>query len=298
MNRKLLWGIVAVLLVTNITTLLIWSQQKQIRINSGTAIDQSEPAAIIGEKEISYDEWIASLREEHGKQQLQTMIDKEVVRQLAEERDIHVSEKVIAREIALLTTTQGVMTEETTQQKEKQWRKDIQFRYRLEALLTDNVHIPENRVRTYYRKYQNQYDFQASIQLSHIVTPDMKTAEQVQKKLENGAEFRELARNYSIDEDTKQDGGYLGFFVNSSQFVPDVYVTAAAGMEERTYSEPIRRSDGVAIVFLHRKLPAIHFTYEEMKPYVKRELAMDELEQSLSATSLWREMEVEWVYEN
>ncbi len=154
---------------------------------------------------------MTSLRENQGKAQLETMIDYEVVRQLAKELGVSVSEKVIAREIALLTTTQGVMTEKITKKNEKKWREDILYRYRLEALLTADVHIPEDRVKTYYDKYQNQYDFKASTQLSHIVVPDRKTAEKVRKKLAGGSEFGKLARKYSMDEDTKQDGGYLGF---------------------------------------------------------------------------------------
>ncbi|TRM11134.1 protein secretion protein [Lentibacillus cibarius] len=298
MNRKLLWGMLVVLLVTNIATLIVLNQNKNVRLNSSTAINKSEPAAVIGDNEIPYDEWIASLREDYGKAQLKKMINHEVVQQLAKKHDIDISEKVIAREMSLLTTTQGVMTDKTLSRKEKKWRKDILYRYQLEALLTSDVQIPEEKVRTYYNKYRNQYDFKSSMQLSHIVVNDLKTAEKIRDKLKDGAQFDLLAEKYSIDKDTKHDGGYLGFFVDASPSIPASYLTVAVDMKERTYSEPIRRADGVAIIFLHRKLPSIAFTYQEIKPYVERELAMDELDQSPSAASLWNELKVEWVYDN
>lgn len=297
MNRNLLLGIIAVLLVTNIATFIFWSQEETISLDdSGSQINQKEPVATVGEETISYDEWTEALRGNHGEKQLEDMINQQAVEQLAERNNITIDEKVINRELALLTTMQGIMTEEETQQKEEEWREDIIYRYQLEALLTDEIDIPDEEVRAYYEQYQDQYNVQASTQISHIVVEDFETAEKVHQELEDGASFDLLAREYSIDEETKDEGGYFEFLVNSSQFWPDGYLDKAEQMEERTYSEPFETNQGVAIIYLHRKLPAITFDYEEIKPYVERELAMDELDNSLSAAPLWNELNIEWIY--
>ena len=68
-------------------------------------------------------------------------------------------------------------------------------------------------------------------------------------------------------------------------------------MEERTYSNPFKSQDGITILYLHRSLPSITFTYDEIKPYIKSELALDKLDQSLTADTLWDELDIEWVYE-
>lgn len=298
MNRNLLLAIVAVLLITNIVTFIFWRQDEMVSIDeSDTNINQKEPVAAVGEEVISYEEWIASLRADYGKKQLEKMINQRAVEQLAQKNNITIDEKVIKRELALLRTMQGVMTEEEANQKEQEWRRDIIYRYQLQALLTDDVEMPDEKIRTHYEEFQDQYNVQATTQISHIVVEDTETADKVHEELENGASFDLLAREYSIDEATKSDGGYFEFLVNSSQFWPEGYLEKTKEMNERTYSEPFRVNQGVAIIYLHQKLPAITFEYDEIKPYIKQELAMDELGNELSADPLWNELNIDWIYE-
>lgn len=300
MSRKLLLGIVVVLLITNIATLLFWNTDKNIVLNTSgddRKINSKKPVATIAGEKISYDEWMTSLRRNNGEKNLKTLIDRAVVKQLADQKGMKVQEKVIDREIALLTSMQGIMTEDETEQREEEWRDAIIYRYQLEALLTEDVKIPADEISGYYEAYHKQYDFNASRQFSHIVVEDMETAEKVIDELDSGASFNLIAREYSIDEETKDDGGYLGFFVKESSFIPGEYDEKAAEMEQRTYSEPFKTDDAVAILYLHRNLPAITFTYDEIKPYIKSELALNKLDQSLTADSLWDKVDIEWVYE-
>ncbi|WP_174615361.1 peptidylprolyl isomerase [Virgibacillus ihumii] len=299
MKRNYLFGIIVVLLITNIATLIFWNSDGEnvVLDNNNKKIDSREPVATVGGEKISYEDWMNTLRKNQGQEQLQRMIDREIVQQLAEEQNIEISEKVIAREIALLTTMQGVMTQEETAQKKREWREDIIYRYQLGALLTSDVTIPEKKIRNYYKDYHEQYNFKASLQLSHIVVPDMKTAEKVIKELGNGASFQILAKEYSLDEETKEEGGYLGFFVDYSKFLPEGYAEKASKMKERTFREPFKSGKNVAIIYLHRKLPDIKFSYQEIKPYIKRELALSKTNKNLDAKLLWNNLNVDWVYE-
>lgn len=303
MPRKLLSSIVLVLLITNIFTLLFWNKDKpeEVVINddndSVNEIDPNKPVATVEGKDITYDDWIKSLRKGYGKKQLKKMIDASVVNRLAEKEDIEVNEKVVKREIALLRMTQGVMTEDEIEEKEKQWKKDINYRYQLEHLLTKDVSIPEKDIKSFYDGYHKQYDFKAATQLSHILVSDLDTAEKVEKELDDGASFPLLAKEYSLDEDSRNQGGYMGFYVNTSQFLPDEYLGETEDMDEHTYSEPVQTDDGYAIVYLHSKLPEITFSYDEIKPYVKSELALDESNKDLSADELWDELDIDWIYD-
>ncbi|WP_373894562.1 foldase protein PrsA [Virgibacillus natechei] len=299
MSRKLLLAIIVVLLITNIATLLFWGDDKSIVMHNDEEIAVSNDGfvASIDEEEISYEEWMSSLRNSYGENQLKMMIDQAVVTQLADTKNIDVDEKVMEREIALLTSMQGVMTAEEFEAKEENWREDIRYRYQLQQLLTEDISIPEAEIENYYNQYGDEYDFASSMQLSHIVVQDFDTAEKVIKELEEGASFDLLAIEYSIDEESVNDGGYLGFIHTNSQFSPNGYEEVAADMEEYSYSEPFETDTGVAIIYLHRMLPSIDFTYEEIKPYVESELALVEMEQSLEADPLWDELDIEWIYE-
>ncbi|WP_337019703.1 peptidylprolyl isomerase, partial [Oceanobacillus massiliensis] len=207
-------------------------------------------------------------------------------------------EKVIDREISFLYTMQGIMTEEEAEKEEAKWREDIIYRYQLQDLLTEDMSIPEEELQTYYEGYGDQYDFTESVQISHILVDDFETADKVVAELEQGASFDLLAKEYSIDDETKASGGYLGSIYTSSQFLPSSYEEVALKMDNHSYSEPFQADNGVAILYLHRKLPSITFDYEEIKPYMESELAMQEMNQSLSADPLWEQLEIDWVYEN
>ncbi|HLR08563.1 MAG TPA: peptidylprolyl isomerase [Bacillota bacterium] len=300
MSKKLLLGIIIILLITNIATLLFWSKNKReettIEENDVT-ISSTDPVATIDKDTITYDEWMDDLRNNYGKQQLKSMIDHHIVNKLAAEKNIIIDDKVLDREVAHLTTMAGIMTKEEAARREKEWREAVEYRYQLEMLLTDGEKVPEADIREFYDNYHKQYDFEASIQLSHIVLPNMETAEKVKRELDSGASFGLLAQEYSVDEETKDDGGYLGFFVHTSQFIPDGYVEKVSEMKEHSYSKPFETDDGVAIIYLHRKLPTITFTYEEIKPYIKNELALERTDQSLTADPLWNKFDIDWIYE-
>lgn len=301
MSKKLLLGIIIVLLITNISSLFLWnSGEGETRVSdddNNEGLNTEDVMATVNGEEITHEAWMKALRNKYGEQELRSMIDREVVGQLADEQGIDIDEKVIEREISMIAAMQGIMPEEEFEAEKESWRDDIIYRYQLEFLLTQDVNIPEEEMEQHYNTYQNQYDFTSSLQLSHIVVEDVDTAEQVIDELEQGASFDLLAQEYSIDEETNTDGGYLGFIYTTSQFMPDGYEEVAADMEEASYSEPFPAGQGVAIVYLHRALPSIEFTYEEMQPYVESELGLHELNMSLSADPLWEEVEIDWIYE-
>lgn len=297
MSKKLLLGITVVLLVTNIATLFFWNKSRVVSIDGNGQFNSKEPVATIQGEKITYNNWINAMQNDYGKKQLEQMIDREVVKQLAEKQDIKIDKKVVDREISLLMTMEGIMTKKETEKKEKEWRKDILYRYKLGELLAKDTAVSDEEVREYYDEYRKQYDFQGSMQLSHIVIPDLETGKKVKEELDNGASFNLLAMEYSSDDETKNDGGYLGFFVNTSELLPPEYYEAAKDMDERTYSKPLTTDRGVALMYVHRKLPSIEFTYDEIKPYIKTELALEKLDQSLTAKPLWNKLDMEWIYE-
>lgn len=248
------------MIIINIATLLFWKQDENILLDDAKQIEinSKKPVATIGNEKVYYKEWTNEMLGDYGESQLKALIDRSVVKQLANKKDIHIDEKVVKRESALLITMQGIKTKEEIAILEEKWRELILYRYKLEALLTEDVIIPEEEIRTFYDNYQKQYDFNASMQLSHIVVKDMKTAGKIIQELNEGASFHLLAMEYSVDEETKNDGGYLGFLETTSQFMPNGYSRVAAKMEQHSYSEPIEIDTGhVAIIYLHQALPQV-----------------------------------------
>ena len=297
MSKKLLLSIIVVLLITNVATMLFWkSDQSESPVVDEEKIDTKKPVATIDGEKVSYEDWMKSLQDNFGKKELKNIIDHQIVDKLSEERNITINDKVIERDIALLTTMQGPTSKENLQKLEQKWRSDILYRYQLEALLVDGIEVSEEEVQTYFTKYNKQYHFDESVQFSHILVSTMDTAEKVYSELEDGASFSLLAKEYSIDEDTRESGGYLGFNSVNTEFLPSNYFEIAEELDEYSYSKPFVTSNGVAILYLHKSLPDITFSYEELQPFISNELALQSTNQKLVADPLWEKLDINWVY--
>lgn len=263
----------------------------------GKNMKANAEVAKVGDHPIMYDEWMSHLQETHGKAELKEMVNKELVHQAADERGITIDEKVIERDIALLATMQHGLSEDEIDREKERWERQIIYRYTLEALLTENLSIDEDEIKTYYDTYENQYNFSESVQMSHIIVQTMEEAERVKEQLDEGAPFELLAQEYSLDEETKNKGGYLGHISSASQFMPRGYVEKALELEHFSYSEPFQTDVGVAIIYLYEHYPSYTFTYEELKPYIERELLLKDSQEQLEATDLWELYDVEWLYD-
>lgn len=296
MSRKLMLGMVVLLLTTNIMTLLFWKTDKKVLINDNREIITKDPVASIGEEEIFYKDWMDSLQSVYGKTHLENMMDRLVVQQLTKQADIAIHDKIIERDLSLLISMQGIMTEEEIAEKTNRWREEILHRHQLEALLADQP-ITEEEIRAHYNQYEDQYDFTESVQLSHIVLDTYHEAEQVLAELDDGASFNLLAKEYSIDQETVDRGGYIGFITRTNSLMDEQYLVMAGELDEDSYSDPFQVNGGFAIVYLHLKLPEISFTYEEIKPYIKTELSLQKLEQPVAVDQLKDRLLIDWIYE-
>lgn len=301
MLKRPLLIIIIVLLVTNVLTIIALGKKDssldgEFTLDNEDKIAKKDPVATINGEEVFYEDWMSLLRREYGKQHLKTLIDHSVVEQLAKQKDIQIEEKLIDHGVALLTTMQGVLQEEEFTRLEEKWRGDLLYQHQLEELLTEQEEVSEQDIQQHYNQYQNQYNFTAALQLSHVIVENIETAEKVIEELDEGASFDLLAMEYSVDEETKSDGGYLGYFAKTSQFLPTGYYDLAKNMTEGSYSESLQTDQGVAIVYLHRKVPEINFTYEEMKDEIRREIVLNRSKQTLSADTLWKELDIDWIY--
>ncbi|KGX85499.1 peptidyl-prolyl cis-trans isomerase [Pontibacillus litoralis] len=299
MSRKQMWSIIVVLLMTNVAT-LVWMNfsDRGMKTDKGTIQDMQAAVAKVGDKSITYASWLSALDHQHGEEVLEQLINQEVVFQLAEEQDMQIEEKLIERELSLMETMTGVMDDDQLQAMRDHWRKQVRYNYLLEALMTQDVGIPEEEMKEYYNQYKQQYEFQKTYQLSHIVVSSSEEAEKVVQELDDGAAFDALAREYSADEETKQKGGYLGYFSEDSSFLSDSYYDVASELEEGEYSKPFPSEQDYILLYVHRTLPAISFTYDELKAAVERQVALQHVGGSFSPKDLWEEIGVDSYYDD
>lgn len=301
MSRRLLWGIIILLIATNIATLIgfiNYQSEGSIPLDvENKGKDLGKQVAIVGDSSIDREDWLQELVDAHGEKVLEQMIDREVVSKLADHYELKLNEKWIDRELSHLENTIHTFDEKTVKEMRKELRENIKYRLYLEELLTKDIVVEEQRIKAYFDENGDQLNFPKSYQLSHIVLDDDHEVQKVLAELEAGASFSMLAREYSIDPFTKDKGGYLGYYAEGNVYLPQQYYDILEQLNHGEYSSPFKTEEGTVILYLHRTLPEITFTYDEVKHAIKRRLALEQINVNQAKKYLWEEVGVEWIYE-
>ncbi|QHS23905.1 protein secretion protein [Virgibacillus sp. MSP4-1] len=297
MSKRLLWGMITVLMVTNITTVLLFTNGNQASIDEfedGRKIPNE--VAVVGDESIKAEEWLDGLEQNYGKSYLKSAINQKVVFRLAEKQNLSLNDKLIQKELATIETASGIMSDKERERKREQWKKNIRYQNLLEELLTQDIQVTDSEVAQVYEEEPDQFDFPTSYQLSQIIVEDESTAQKVIRELEGGSSFSSLAKEYSIDENTSEKGGVLGYFPEDSTYLQDIYFETVENMEEDSYSQPFEIEDGTVILYLHQVLPGIDLQLEDARNEIRREIAKNKMTQEISAEYLWGEVGVNWIY--
>ena len=138
--------------------------------------------------------------------------------------------------------------------------------------------VKEEDIRKAYEAEKAAYG-PTEYQVRHILVKTEDQAKNLINRLNKGASFEKLAKEFSEDKGTKDKGGELGWVVPRS-FVP-TFGNAFAGMKDGTTSkEPVRTQFGYHVVKLDAKRPAQLFpTYEAQKPALANALTNQKVQQ-------------------
>ncbi|MCY7923866.1 peptidyl-prolyl cis-trans isomerase [Bacillus spizizenii] len=260
------------------------------------ASPSGESIATIGGKSVTREEWLKEMEDRYGKSTLEDMINVRVVEQLAKKNNLKVSKNEIDREFLLIKAVNNSFYEDehTT---EKEWKDQIRYNILLEELLTRDIDISNKELKSFYNKNKELYQFDDSYRIRHIVVKDEEEAREVLKELKGGSSFEAVAAERSTDRYTSPYGGDLGFVTEASDNIPSAYIEEAQTLKEDEWSdEPIKVSNGYAVIQLKEKLKARTFSYDEVKDQIRRQIAMDQLGDKATVKTLWKEADVSWFY--
>lgn len=105
-----------------------------------------------------------------------------------------------------------------------------------------DIKVPENELKKFYDENKSQY---VKVRASHILVDSYEKAEELKKKLDEGADFAELAKENSSCP-SKENGGDLGYFA-SSDMVKE-FSTVAFSLDKDQISDPVQTSYGWHII--------------------------------------------------
>lgn len=238
---------------------------------------------------------MVELESRYGKDTLKDLVNMKVVEELAEKYAITVSEDVMERELAVYKSMYNSLDEEQPGN-EDSWEQQIRYSILLEELLTRDVLVTEKEMEAFYENNKDLYSIKEAYHLSHIVVKTEKEANKLLDELVGGSSFEALALEKSLDEFTANQGGDIGFVSKDNEYVPVAYLEAVLKLSEGDWSKPIQVDGGYAIILLHEKLEGKIYSYKEVEGQIRRQIALEQMEGSLSAEPLWNEIDVSWFY--
>lgn len=139
----------------------------------------------------------------------------------------------------------------------------------LQEKVVGEVKVTEEEIKEYYKENKDEYSTQEQVKASHILLEDEETAQEVLDKLNDDADFAELAKEYSTDT-SAENGGDLGFFARGQMVQP--FEEAAFELEVGEISDVVQSDFGYHVIKVTDKKVASTQTLEDVKDEIENTL--------------------------
>lgn len=246
---------------------------------NGDAGSSSEVVVESDAGNITKEELYESMKEKYGEQALQELLYQKVL-----SKNYKVTDKEVDAKIAELKEELGENFELVLQQNqlkdEKELKKVLKDQLLMEKAALKDVKVTDEEVKKRYEETKPE------IKASHVLVADEKTAQEVKKKLDGGAKFEEIAKEYSTDPGSKDKGGDLGFF-GAGKMDP-AFEEAAYALDVNKISEPVKSQFGYHIIKVTEKKEKESF--DKMKEDLEYELKLSKIDATKIQEVLEREI--------
>ncbi len=113
--------------------------------------------------------------------------------------------------------------------------------------LSAQASVTDDEIERYYKSHLKGYERPATRRVSHILVRTRAQAEELERKLRNGAAFAALAKRYSIDDTTAASGGVLAGGITRGQTLP-AFDRVAFSLKRNAVSPPFPTQSGWEII--------------------------------------------------
>ncbi|MBF2671386.1 peptidylprolyl isomerase [Listeria seeligeri] len=156
---------------------------------------------------------------------------------------------------------QSGLTEET-------FKSQLKYNMLVQKATEANTDTSDKALKEYYKTWQ------PDITVSHILVADEAKAKEVEQKLKDGEKFADLAKEYSTDTATKNNGGKLAPF-GPGKMDPAFEKAAYALKNKGDISDPVKTQYGYHIIQMDK--PATKTTFDKDKKAVKESYLQSQL---------------------
>lgn len=194
---------------------------------------------------------------------------QQYAQQLQQAGDDALVEEAINQELFLLDAKEQNLEETPIYQAEmKRLHKQLLRGVAINSVL-ENVTASEEEIKAYYDEQGHEFMAEEEISASHILVEDEATANDVKRRLDDGEDFADVARELSTCP-SNENGGNLGHFTRG-RMVPE-FEEAAFALELDEVSKPVKTQFGYHIIKLDHRHEARKQELEEVKDQIGQNL--------------------------
>ncbi|MDX1924223.1 MAG: peptidylprolyl isomerase [Rickettsiaceae bacterium] len=136
--------------------------------------------------------------------------------------------------------------------------------------------VKEADIKTEYDKMKKELMGKEEFKASHILVATEEKAKEIKDKLSKGSKFEDLAKENSMDDASKANGGELGYFTKG-QLVPE-FEAKIGTMKKGDISDPVKTQFGWHIIRFDDSRPVKLPALDDVKNQIQNKLARDVLE--------------------
>lgn len=253
----------------------------------------NETVATIGNENITRQDWLLAMEQQSGKDTLRNLIDQKLIVKMAKKYGISVNDKELNQEMLM---AKSIQDSEGGSQNDDLLRKEVKTNLLFEKLITKDVKVTEAQLKKFYQDNQYFYHIPTLYKVSLIEVKTKGEAEQIIQALNNGSSFDALAMEASIDSASSPQGGDIGYISKDSKEYPMEFLQAMEHLKLDQYSNPISYKGHYVIAQVTDRINGKVYSYNEVKDQIRRQVALNSIENTITPESFWKENHVKWFY--
>lgn len=242
-----------------------------------------EVVAVIGEKNITKQQLLDELMELYGDQTLNEMLLHLAIEMAAKDKNITISSSEL--EEAVNDVASGYesrqqyfdMMKEQLGLSEKRVVADIKDHALLIKIAITDIAVSDEEIISYLENHPEQFQQTQQFRLSWILSENYSDANKVLQELMQGADFAQMASQYSIDSYSATMGGDLGEIERNDPFYDRNMLDEAAKMQVGDIVGPLETEDGYAIVYLAGRKISEPLTKDQQEQKARVEVALQKV---------------------
>lgn len=237
--------------------------------------------AMVNGQTITKNELYKAMVSQNGKQVLNNLIILKIVDLEAEKNKIVVDQQEIKAKLAELEQSYGgeaalMSALQSSGQTMDDLKKNLETNQKIEKLI--NPQVTDAEIAAYFKENKGQYGQAEQVKASHILVDTKELAADIEKKLAQGQDFAQLAKQYSTDDSNKAKGGELGYFKKGQ--MAEAFEKAVFAMKVGEISQPVQTQYGYHIIKLEDKIPAQEAKLEDCKDKIKATLVEQKVQEA------------------